>query len=127
MQASEMNLDQCRDVIAESLGWRFAADHGQRTPQRLWVHEKYLSRHEHPIDATLDAAAAAMPEGWYWVVNFTGTIVPFLAIAVERVPTRPQIEIRADTELLARFRLAVACRQAQGAANDKWQGAAHEG
>jgi len=117
MQASEMNLDQCRDVIAESLGWRFAADHGQRTPQRLWVHEKYLSRHEHPIDATLDAAAAAMPERFTQSIEQYETGWTTKAMSWDCTVNTGVIE--ADTELLARFRLAVACRQAQGAANGK--------
>jgi len=68
------------------------------------------NEHHHPIGHDLDAAAAAMPE------RFTQSIEQYetgwTAKAMSWDCTLNTGVIEADTELLARFRLAVACRQA---------------
>jgi hypothetical protein len=120
MQASEMNLLQCRDFIANANGWTFETHHKYRTPFPVWTHatEPMRNEHHHPIGHDLDAAAAAMPEGWPEISIWKdGEGMPWCAKAKDDMGVF-EIE-RADTELLARFRLAVACRQAQGAANGK--------
>jgi hypothetical protein len=79
----------------------------------FWMHHTNPTvQVPHPFPLTLDGAAKAMPEGWYWWVNFTGLIVPFMAMAIERVPVRGQIEVRAEDEITVRYRLGVKARRA---------------
>jgi hypothetical protein len=123
MQASDMNLFDCLEWLATDEHQKKVAALGSNVRA-----EEYYSDPE-PIPATLDAAAAAMPEGW--IMNMTlrvGFVTPYEICVIDAlhvcikgaVPIAPKgIVVDADTELLARFRLAVACRQAQGAANGK--------
>lgn len=120
--AKTMTLCECRDFIARYNGYRFGKHH--RVSYECWIEpdgHPYVDMDGHmlhPIEATLDAAAAAMPEGWH----FSSMIYR------KGHPEGPQAEwwcesddykgaetvsATADTELLARFRLAVSCRQAQ--------------
>lgn len=80
MTTTPLTLDEVRDWCALDDGWRVVADDGnlQRT---CWINEKYAGcprtgrtiivtkdgEDTHPHAATLDAAAAAMPEGWWWM------------------------------------------------------------
>lgn len=89
MQASEMNLDQCH----------------------AWLRANGVELTSDPLLVmSLDAAAAAMPE------RFTQSIEQYetgwTAKAMSWDCTLNTGVIEADTELLARFRLAVACRMA---------------
>lgn len=64
--------------------------------------------------ATLDSIAAAMPEGWDWTVCFGNDVNRnYSAEAWSRsMPSKFEFVEDCDTELLARARLAVACRMA---------------
>jgi hypothetical protein len=67
-----------------------------------------------PIPATLDAVAGMMPEGWAFdLLQFDGTWVLVTASKIGGTPAT--IGATADTELLARARLAVKVREAMTA------------
>jgi hypothetical protein len=99
MQASEMNLDQCH----------------------AWLRANGVELTSDPLLVmSLDAAAAAMPEGWWFWINHCAlnNRETFVCRAVSKRRQWIEVETEADTELLARFRLAVACRMAtKGATN----------
>jgi hypothetical protein len=57
---------ECRDKLAEMEGWK--KKHG-RWYHPVW-HKLGSGQKRHPIPATLDAAAAAMPEGWGWELSY---------------------------------------------------------
>jgi hypothetical protein len=57
-----LTVDQCRDKLAEMEGWK---KKHERWYHPVW-HKLGSGQKRHPIPATLDAAAAAMPEGWWW-------------------------------------------------------------
>lgn len=110
---NEMTLGECRDEIALLQGWRFdptAISHIDSITMSdvlgVWSRGDTIlaNPNNHPIEPTLDDAAAAMPKGW------TVTIVqtPF----IWQVSTPAGLYSKADTELLARMRLAVACLRA---------------
>ena len=112
----EMTLDECRDFIARDEGWEF-----NTRVFGCWSSAEYgvKSQENHPVPETLDAAAAALPEGWSLVVThdpemFDGKWVAAAKYHSDRATT--QAVDNCDTEILARFRLAVACRQSQGEA-----------
>ena len=71
-------------------------------------------RRFHPRDVTLDAIAAAMPEGW--IQHIVQSHRPEWAFEWGAVAFRNddqrRCESHADTEILARARLAVACWRA---------------
>lgn len=68
----------------------------------------------HVLFPTLDSIAAAMPEGWDWTVCFGNDVNRnYSAEAWSRsLPCKHEFVEDCDTELLARARLAVACRMA---------------
>jgi len=121
-----MTLDQCRDELARMMPEQYRLDG-----------DEWFDRHggncgtSHPIPPTLDAIVAAMPEGWrleITVWNVDGATHGAIAEACpEKVcgtghheddwETHKAATLRchADTELLARARLAVKCRRAADA------------
>lgn len=112
-----MTLDECRDWIARDEGWTsFSATNGIVVWHRGsfdTVGEPYSTCKEpHPVPATIDAAASAMPERWWWFRHVWNGEWVWTAVlkcgTIARV-----IHIRdTDDEKLDRFRLAVACRLA---------------
>lgn len=104
-----MTLEELRGELAATRGWT-------RTRDGFWVHPNdddkeamsqrsgVLPRNNHPVPPTLDSIAAAMPEGW--------TIVVVQTPGEWQASSLNGCLCRADTEILARARLAVACRRA---------------
>ena len=108
MQASEMTLEDC-------CTWLARVGKHRATGGIACNRDRYY-REEDRIPATLDAAAAALPEGWkMFNIGWQSPTIEARAINADY----RTVYVTADTELLARFRLAVAVRQAQGAANGK--------
>lgn len=113
---------EMRDWLAERAGWeRYVASNGLI----VWhtgspASNDYFQHHSHPIPATLDAAAEAMPKGWEWEMHNrnVGGLVTIRAIP----PTGywdNAIHASGDTELHARFRLAALCILAEESAHAK--------
>lgn len=108
MNPNEMTLDQCRDWLAEDDNPKLKPSGVPGFMRGRWEHHDLVL---HPIDATLDAIAAAMPEGWN--VDMTIRTGLVTAGAWETDHPRQLVHITSATsELLARARLAVACRMA---------------
>ena len=130
LSPNTMTLDECRDWIALDTGkMRKAKEPGiapDGTEETLWeeeVHGEWFECRgeegwpDHPIPATLDAAAKAMPVmGVGYEVDWKiSTIVAGSKFEATWWINGGDADggcITADTELLARFRLAVACRMA---------------
>lgn len=114
-------LDECRDWLAihkRPGGHRY----DEFTKTHFW--KKRISNdwtREHPIPETLDAAAEAMPSGWWWEV----WVDSLPGVQVKAIPLPPNIDQphiyidQSETEILARFRLAVACCQADDERKEK--------
>jgi hypothetical protein len=97
-----MTLDEIRDWLAERKGWKLDV-------LGAWYmdlpdgNRKYSM---HPIPPTLDAAAAAMPE------NYRATATIYIGFANSCATAEyngSTIRADGDTEILARFRLAMLC------------------
>lgn len=106
MTPNTMTLDEVRDELARMDGWN-------KRPSNngiLWYANNGAWTYFHPHPATLDGAAAALPEGWSWIRggNRWSGIHPGSVFSWKdtRVP---------DTgdELLDRYRLALSCRLAE--------------
>lgn len=126
MNPNEMTLDQCRDWLAEDDGWRTETrsvahvdvcnhQNSFRADVQFWFRRKDdPGTRLHPFPPTIDAIAAAMPEGWKIEVEShvgkLGWIASGWLIGMEDMMWE---SLHADTELLARARLAVACRMAE--------------
>lgn len=118
MTPNEMSLDQCRDWLAREDGWVTEQDHaiqkdGTLRPLIAWTH-KATNREKiwvHPYPTTIDGAAGAMPEGWEIEISQHALRGSWWACA-DRVVNhyRKMQTLVAPTELLARYRLAVAVR-----------------
>ena len=102
-----MTVDECRDWLANRAGWE--------SKHNSWWHRNLLgSVAQHPIPATIDAAAAALPSGWFWCVEFYKETFTVRADTLGRTHIVPAFDC--DSELIARFRLAVACCMVDDAA-----------
>ena len=101
-------IDECRDWLTRRAGWAKITDGNSG---RWFWHipgvPTALDYYESPIPETLDAAAEAMPSGWFWCVEFYKETFTVRADTLGRVCVVPAFDC--DNELLARFRLAVAC------------------
>lgn len=99
-----MTLDECRDEAATLMGWK-PDQGGWDAPKGARDHRE--SEYDHPCPPTIDAAIAAMPEGWDWRLNHEGDEVEACAS-----PPRAHdwtVELSAPTPQLAAWRLALAC------------------
>ena len=105
MNWTTKTIDECCDFLAECKGWKHK---GGR-----WYHPVYhklgSDQKRHPIPATLDAIAGALPDEWVWcVVEF----YDYKGVgAYARNKTRDDYvedwtRAEANTELLARARAA---------------------
>lgn len=104
-------LAQLRDWLAERKGWKYIPHFGQAGP--VWEHAETHRLAMHPFPATLDAAAEAMPEGWRLAyISHHGE--SWAATATTKKDFRSG---EADTEILARFRLAMLCILAEESAH----------
>lgn len=114
IEPNTMTLYEIRDWLAERKGWKLDV-------LGAWYmdlpdgNRRYSM---HPIPPTLDAAAAAMPEGWEWEMHNrnVGGAVTIRAIPPTGYWDRA-IKASGDTELLARFRLAMLCILAEESTN----------
>jgi len=130
MSPNTMSLKDCQGWLAAQDGWfspeavpEFVPDHQRAFAVGRWTREIGSEGLEftsfHPYPPTLDAAAAAMPEGWYFMLgmglpkDLGGSGVGFWCDAFKPREDNTNIRVAADTEILARFRLAVACRLAE--------------
>jgi len=128
MKPETMTLDECRDWVAlQSQNYRVTRG-GAKGPRDEPVDllEEKLNEvdwfvvqgeegwPEHPIKPTLDAAAAAMPEGWEYEIHNrnVGGVVSCRAIGPLGHWDKAS-KASGDTELLARWRLVVACMMAE--------------
>lgn len=119
-----MTLDECRDWLAKDEGWALDESCFE------WWHENNPPQEDHPIPATLDAIADAFPEGWgveisynNWWNDPTGgdnhtNECRWQAIAHQMTKDycgpdgETVVGDPCESEILARARLAVACRLA---------------
>lgn len=121
-----MTIDECRDWLIKRAGWAKITDGNSG---RWFWHipgvPTALDYYESPIPETLDAAAEAMPDGWSIKVvshrgNTQATAWPSRLDKLPAVVTFSYDQtvkfIEANSEILARFRLAVACCMADDAA-----------
>lgn len=118
-----MTLDECRDWLAENSPAKYGVANYRRAWNGCW--ERVNTRtgsveyQYHPewglgnfVPATLDAAAAALPEGWGWTQGFRSTVGREW-IAQDANGRNHQIVGWTGDEKLDRFRLAVACHMAE--------------
>ncbi len=104
----KMSLDEVRDAIAAAKYPHLEKRNGG------WWFDKVEWRQvgEHPVPATLDSAAACMPEAWtidvqfnrHWPVGKKWAAFCWLDEMHDH-----SLQCWGDTELLARFRLALLC------------------
>lgn len=106
-----MTLDQCRDELARLMGWSLQQVDGYTIEQWRWTKDDVRDPW-HPVGTTLEAIAAAMPEGWGWA---TIRVQPESVQAEAGHRNGRVVNTTADTEPLARARLAVKCRRAADA------------
>lgn len=118
-------LDECRDWLTRRAGWAKITDGDSG---RWFWHipgvPTALDYYESPIPETLDAAAEAMPSGWYMHelcdnrTEFGTPKYPWIARASKQQGGRMPDEVRStgETEIVTRFRLAVACCMVDDAA-----------
>lgn len=106
---NEMTLDECCEELLVRLGWE---------PDAMF---------DRNGDPTLGNVAGALPEGWtveikqesqsafpgvtWWCVNAFHMKHGFAAPA--NIPGVGKLSLHADTEIIARARLAVACHRAE--------------
>lgn len=112
----EMTVEECRDEIALDMGCKRSPHDGYIYAP---IHDSRFPQYGHPIPATLDAAAAALPEHFFWSIAKAPRLNGKAVYEANASPVHEDggtsfecITTDADTELLARFRLAVACRRA---------------
>jgi hypothetical protein len=117
----DMTLDECRDEIAESMGWAPPGDYtnGEDATYIGYWHrpedpDDYFPTSFHPVESHLDSIAASLPPGCRW-----GRIGSRIAYSPE---WRSEVTFQndkyemarvdesgeADTEILARARCCVA-------------------
>lgn len=124
---STMTLDEIRDWLAERKGWERRSTHYDGTPlvgtQERWFKYDCIyvgGEDDHPIPRTLDAAAAAMPETWKsWSVSSHMDVMNEYTAQAFRDGSSDERYATADTEILARFRLAALCILAEESAHAK--------
>lgn len=122
-------IDECRDWLYR----RKALSDLIGTPHTMeWASAHWDTNHcrriddlgLHPFPPTLDAAAEAMPSGWYMHelcdnrTEFGTPKYPWIARASKQQGGRMPDEVRStgETEIVTRFRLAVACCMVEDAA-----------
>jgi len=99
------SVDECRDWLAADEGWKRKGD---RWKHPVW-HKLGSGQKRHHIPATLDAAAAAMPEGWWWLKSDLSFFETWWLAGRKALY---EIKIRSTgNELADRFNLAVLVRE----------------
>lgn len=121
MNPQTATIEECRDFVAGAQGWTQTTDGIWCSPEckdrddfAACVRSGVLPCLNHPVPATIDAAAKALPEGWTWlkhedIHNGVVTVV-WKAYNIETFAVVPST----GDEILDRFRLAVAAIIAGG-------------
>ena len=118
MNPQTMTCDECRDELARRAGWKhiteptdeWDADTRSMTmyPEH-WIRE---STHDvaycHPYPPTLDGAAGALPEGWWWSKFETGSAGVKWVSGPENGFASVTVYDTGD-EITDRYRLALCC------------------
>lgn len=94
--------EELRDWLARDMGWTFRSACGNHWWEQS---EGDPGTENHPIPNTLDAAAAAMPEGWDWWKSSSEYLAQAAGTDFVRVRST-------GDEITDRFRLAVLCHMA---------------
>jgi hypothetical protein len=128
MKPETMSVDECRDWVALHKGWN-RVDPAERCSMDEWWRPTNSGTPGsrtwciHPCPATLDVAAAAMPEGWRWFKRMVGNQTEWFAMfSPYTTGRRVQNVWIIDTdegELVARWRLVVACMMAEKEVGDE--------
>ena len=120
MNPHTATLDELRDWLATEDGWSLRKyGRGQMWYPKGWPDCHELLHNEHPISPTLDGAASAMPEGWWWQrdlgtePNPQGLLLKWVACQIGS--DRWKIVETRDTgdEITDRYRLAALCVMAE--------------
>lgn len=121
MDPNTMTLDECRDWLAKDDGWAWVSrpvqhiDMGNHRNSftadvRFWSRGDVKNIQSHPCPPTIDAIAACMPDGWDLEIVCLSDDKKWHTVGTH-APDE-WYEVSADSEILARARLAVACRMA---------------
>ncbi len=110
-----MTVQEAMDFAAVAKGYHFSMD--REIGPIGWVDPDGVLCEDHPFRPTLDSAAAAMPERWCFSLERYETGYTISAHSWDMTKTVPTFE--ADTELLARWRLVVACMMAEKEVGDE--------
>ncbi len=102
MNPDTATIDECRDYIAQAMGWSLQTDGFNR----MWVKFPEGGINNHPIPLTLDAAAGALPEGWSWLNLDFGEYGKCVAQAGTDFDSEVVKTFVCESEPLARFRCA---------------------
>lgn len=118
MTPNTMTLDEVRDELARRDGWEYTAPHKDaetgRVVHGVWSRGKSTLCF-HPVIATRDGAAAALPKGWtLHALEEVGSLSGWSCAAIAHYPLPAETCFgHAPDELTARYRLALACRIAE--------------
>lgn len=126
MTPNTMTLDEVRDELARRDGWTLEEgehhewgpdDRSITTYPAVWIKgDDWITHHPHP--ATLDGAAAALPEGWVLRQVVRNNTFGWMCVAARVNGAVGSSEWKEDraiarSEISARYRLALACRIAE--------------
>lgn len=106
-----MTLDELRDWCAVDDGWEFRSSFGNHWWVRVADGGMDETSEHHPYPATIDGAARALPEGWWWSRCETEEHGKWWYAGRHKGFASVDIPDTGD-EILDRYRLAVACRMA---------------
>lgn len=126
-EVDKWSVEQCRDWLRDAEGWvrreKERVDFDSRSVEKyvIWTRgkgDKSVRYGCHPIPATLDAAASAMPERWVITVQFwpkdEGLPSDRWEVFASISWCLDGVAAIGTTELEARFRLAVKARMTGG-------------
>lgn len=105
MNPHTATLAECRDFLAECKGWMAYTPCFDDPLAHGWLKYPNLHEPDHPIPATLDAIAGALPDGWVWECigqKEAGGWFASCSLGFDD----PEMYADADTERLARIRVA---------------------
>jgi len=104
-----MTLDEIRDWLAARAGCVKVKDShgGDAWRHKSLMHDPY-SNWTHPFPPTLDAAAEAMPKRWWYEVHIDMAVIDKVSCGAGTGSCATYFA-HGDTEILARFRLAMLC------------------
>lgn len=109
MNPDTMTLDECRDFIAVAkYGFEIVQNEDESFKRYRLPGAELGWNREHPVNATIDAAAASLPEGWFWWKIHQNCDTGGAPIwMVDAYGCGHIAYVCGDTERLARFRCCV--------------------